>query len=261
MRRFLEIARGFVTALRTLSILPLPGKDAAKLGSTLPWFPAAGALLGAGVFGTAKLLSLFPAAVGPNGAAFLLVLLSAVLTRGLHLDGLADAADGLFSMTDRRRTLAVMKDSRIGTFGVLALICLLCAKWLALARLLELDRAIWVVAAWIVSRAAMATLAAALPYARAEGGTGMPFVNDTTWKHAVAACLLAVLLLATLGSTFLLSVVPAAVVAWLLSGIFRRRVGGITGDLLGATGEIVETLSLCLATVLPLQVLSHTFRL
>ncbi len=238
--------RGFVSAVRTLTLLPVPGKDADHMTSSLPWFPVVGALLGAILFGLWFLLDAVGLSTWPEGEAFALVAASIVLTRGLHLDGLADWADGFFSMTGKERTLEIMKDSRVGTFGVLALIMVLGLKWVAVVHLIESNLVLWVIAACVVSRTAQVELAASLPYARAEGGTGAPFVNGASGWHRVVGWLLSAALLAAIGPYAPCILIPGFLATKILGYLFKRRLGGVTGDLLGASSEMVETLFLAL---------------
>jgi adenosylcobinamide-GDP ribazoletransferase len=241
--------RGLITALRTLTILPVPGADAPSLGAALPYFALVGALLGAALAGAAWLLEL--AVRWPAGEALLVVLGGAILTRGLHLDGLADWADGFGGGTTREQTLAIMKDPRKGAFGVAALILLLLAKWVALERLAALNMLSWLLAVLVVSRTAMVWLAARFPYARAEGGTAAPFVRDARGHHLwICVFCAAVLLVAVFGPAGLLPLVAGVLGAQLFGRWCLLRVGGVTGDLLGACGELTEVFLLLAAAAL-----------
>ena len=261
---------GLVTALRTLTILPVPGRDADRMSSALPWFPVVGMLLGGILCAVPQALS---AALGEGhgfwceGTAVVLLVAGTILTGGIHLDGLADWADGFFGARDRDAVLRIMKDSRIGSFGCIALVLVLLAKWACLARLLSLGRhAEWILAAYVVSRTAQVLLATSQPYARPEGGTAAAFVQGAGLRHAVLAMVAALILLGVPGGvdwhTLLVAGVDGGWVYWkwlkqlsallILGGVFaagfgmwcRRRIGGITGDTLGACSEIVETLVL-----------------
>ena len=238
--------RGFVSAMRTLTALSVPGRDAEQMTAALPWFSFVGALLGAMLYGLCLLLDLAGFEYWPEATALGVVALTAVLTRGMHLDGLADAADGLFSMTDKARTLEIMKDSRIGTFGVLALIGILAAKWIAVLRLVEKDAVLLMVPALTVSRAVMADLAVSLPYAREAGGTGAPFVRGAETRHKVIAWTIAALVSAVFGPLGLGALICGFAAAKMLGRYYRKRLDGVTGDLLGAACELVEAFLLLL---------------
>jgi adenosylcobinamide-GDP ribazoletransferase len=212
------------------------------MAASLPWFPCVGLVIGSALYGVTALGGFSPWGPWPGGAAFLVVAGGAILTRGLHLDGLADAADALGSMAPRERMLAIMKDSAVGAFGVLSLILVLGAKWIAVARLVESGTAVWIVAACVVSRAAQVELAVALPYARAGGGTAEGFVEGARGRHRIAAWALALAMVTLVcGPAGAGAVLGAWLLARALGWRFMKVLGGVTGDLLGATSEIVET--------------------
>ena len=113
--------KGLVTAIRTLTVLPVPGKDSDDFSAALPWFPVVGIILGAILYTISLLWSLLPFEQWSWGCAVILSALLVWLTRGLHMDGLADWADSLGGF-DRERRLAIMKDSSLGAFGVMAIV-------------------------------------------------------------------------------------------------------------------------------------------
>lgn len=242
--------RGLVTALRTLTALRVPGKDADDLAAALPWFPIAGALLGTILLGLAQFLGLIGTASWPEGVAISLLLGGVLLTRAIHLDGLADCADGFGGGVDRESVLRIMKDSHTGAFGVTAVALALMVKWVALARLVESDATLWIVTAYVVSRTALVDLAFAQPYARDQGGTARRFVERASWRHVIAAFAVAALLVVLAHSW---RGAGALALGWLTArqvGIAaRRRIGGITGDVMGACNEIVETMLLMLGAL------------
>ncbi|MCX7009331.1 MAG: adenosylcobinamide-GDP ribazoletransferase [Kiritimatiellaeota bacterium] len=248
-----EIFRGLITALRTLTVLRVPGRDAASMASALPWFPLVGLLAGGvvGVAFTGLLYYLHWSA----GAAALAVLISALLTGGLHLDGLADTMDGWRGGRTRERRLEIMKDSRIGAMGALALGLVLLLQFVALMRLAESARNIILLLplAFICARLAMTLLAVSLPYARAEGGTAELFVKGVRGWHFIAALLLAVLLCGALaGAVGLVTVIVTVLLTLALRRWMRLMFGGVTGDLLGFACVTLETaLLLVLAGVAP----------
>lgn len=236
-----ELLGGAVTALRTLTLLPVPGREGRSLASALFWFPFVGLLVGGLGWGLASaLLYIEPGWVA--GAAFVVILLSAFITRGLHLDGLADMADGFGGARERARTLEIMKDSRVGAFGVIAIVLVLLAKWVILTHLLESEGGLWIIVAAVLSRAAMVELARSQPYARRSRGMGAEFVSGAGLEHvivAVMAALTVTVVFVGWGGGIVCLIVWCMVIA--LGHWFRRRVGGVTGDLLGASSELVET--------------------
>jgi len=194
-------------------------------------------LLAAGVGWTALWTGL------PGAAAAGLVLLAqVVMTGAMHEDGLADAADGLWGGWDRARRLEIMKDSAIGTYGVLALILSLGLRWVALSALLQGGIApviAPVIAAAALSRGLMAPVMTALPPARENGlssGVGRP-----GWKvSGLAVVLAAVIALALLGGGALIPIGLAVIAVGLLALTARARIGGQTGDILGASQQVAE---------------------
>ncbi|MFP6869109.1 MAG: adenosylcobinamide-GDP ribazoletransferase [Nitrospinota bacterium] len=241
---------GLVTAFRTLTILPVPGRDAGEMASSLPWFPVVGGVLGSLFAALALVTNELSGGHWPGGAAAAALAGGIVLTRAIHLDGLADWADGFGGGGDRKKTLAIMKDSATGVFGVTAIVAVLLIKWVSLARLVSAGAFVWIIAAAIISRGMQVEWAAWLSYARPEGGTAASFVNGARPSHRWGALLGALVLL-------LLFCGPAGGLAlaggWLAAkgyGLWcRRRLGGITGDLLGAGSELVEALILTAAAM------------
>lgn len=177
-------------------------------------------------------------------AAALLLCFGVWLTGGLHLDGLADTVDGLgggATPEDRRR---VMKDSRVGAFGVMGLVLVLLLKFACFLAGGEKGWRWEFVLFPLVSRWGMVLLAFLSPYARPEGGLGqaMTTVSPRTAAGASLSSLgLAVLLLRLKGLSLWAG---AGVFIWLLSRYFKRTLGGVTGDVLGAANEAVEVLVL-----------------
>jgi len=237
---------GFVTAVRTLTIFPIPGRESSNYAAALPYFPVVGGMLGVLLWALASANRLLPGAGWSQGVAALMLVVSVISTRALHLDGLADLADGWGGSRDRKRWLEIMKDPGLGAFGGVSLILVLLCKWLAFTRLVTWGGGAWVVLILTISRTMQVKLAVNLPYARSEEGTALPFVRDARGSHRVAA----------LGITMLVALpfgplgVGALAVAELMTSAYgswcRKHLGGITGDLLGAANELVETLLLLL---------------
>jgi len=234
--------------MRTLTIVPVPGREGEDFGAALPWFPVAGLFLGVVTALGSELWFLFAGSWTEGGAVFV-VGLSVVLTRGLHLDGLTDWADSLGVGPDRERRLDVMKDSHTGAFGVLALGLCLLAKWTALARLMEMG-GVWLLPlVMLVSRVMMAEMAATLPYARSESGTAAPFVRGATGRRRFAAHAAGAVLALMWGWDGAVCYGAAWVATFVFRGHCKRRFGGVTGDLLGTLNEIIEVALLFLGGV------------
>jgi adenosylcobinamide-GDP ribazoletransferase len=233
---------GLITAIRTLSILPIPGKDAEQMASSLPWFPIVGFILGSICYGVAMLMGLVTRNIWPEGTAIVVLGCGILLTRAIHLDGLADWADGFGSWRDKQKILAIMKDPHVGVFGVISVVVILLVKWVALTRLIVSDSSIYIIASYIVSRTMLVELSASLPYAREEGGTAAPFVKNARFLHRFISLFFALVLLSGIYGP--ISGAAALCLGWLVGRLFGwwcyRRVGGVTGDLLGACSEITE---------------------
>lgn len=228
---------------RAIAFLTPLGGAAVPDTRTLAWFPVVGALLG-GVVGSAwwGAERLWPPAV----AAALVVALDLALTGLLHLDGLVDAADGLLPQVPRERRLAIMAEPTVGAYGVAAAVVVLLLRWSTLA---SLDpNPLLVAGAWCGSRTVMAAAARGLPYARAEGGLATALLGRDWRPVGLYGLILAVSLGAVAGGR----VTELAVAVGMGAGgavvlAARRRLGGFTGDVLGAAGLVIETVALLVA--------------
>jgi adenosylcobinamide-GDP ribazoletransferase len=169
------------------------------------------------------------------------------LTGMLHLDGLADAADGLLPHLTTERRLAVMRDPTVGAFGVGVVVVVLLARWVVFATLHPAP--LLVAALWCVSRTAMAGTIGHLPYARAETGLASAFMGSRLpWLFVGTVMVLA----AVVAGLWSVPAGPVAVVGslgafGLIATFAMRRIGGFTGDVLGAAGMIGETVGLVVA--------------
>jgi adenosylcobinamide-GDP ribazoletransferase len=239
MRRAWTSAR---LALSSLTIVPVPFREGevgpAELAASRWWFPAVGALVGLLLAGLS--LALDRGHVPAPVAAFLLVLAGVGLTGGLHLDGLADAADGLFLHGGPERRLAVMRDPHVGSFGVLALVFAILGPFAGLVALGGMDRARAVLGAAVVGRCAIVLAAGSASYARPEG-TGRIIIDATRLRDGLLAGVVALGVGAGLRREVGLG---AAVVGlglgWSVARLARGRIGGVTGDILGAAEVLSE---------------------
>jgi adenosylcobinamide-GDP ribazoletransferase len=177
------------------------------------------------------------------------------VTGGLHEDGWADVFDGFAASRQRERILEVMKDSRIGSSGALALGLLVLGKLTALAALPPTVVPTALVAAHTLSRWSSLPLLRGLAHARPEGGMARPLAGHVTGYRLAAGTAAALLITAVgLRGATLPAVAGAAAVTFAARLFFRRRLGGITGDCLGATNQLVELIVLlALAARLPLR--------
>ena len=236
----LLLASSFLTRLP----MPSPASPARDdLQRALRVYPVIGLTIGL----TGALAFWLGAALGLGAwpAALLAVTVTIALTGALHEDGLADTLDGFGGGGDRARKLAIMRDSRLGSFGALALILSVSLRSAALAALADpglVARAM--IAAHSTSRALFPGMLAALPFARTDG---LASAVGTPPSSVVATALVlgTVIAVLSLGLVKGLSVVAIAFLVRLIMGLLaKRQVGGITGDILGATQQTAETAAL-----------------
>ena len=229
----------FFAALQFLTIIPTKNLVSANWGWAAIFFPIVGLLLG-----MVLVLADFPLRLlaDPGLCAALLVSILAFLTGGLHLDGLSDTFDGLGAGGDRDRVLAVMDDSHVGAFGMIAVFLVLILKIEAIQST-DTDRWRVLLGAPILSRWAMVLLG--YRSLAAKPGLGSSLVDHLETKHVVFASLVSVIsIIAILRTTGLALIFLTVLFTWVVKMYFHRRLGGITGDIFGAVGELTETFAL-----------------
>ncbi len=251
---FRPLPRDLLMALALLTRLPLPqlrfDSDAPRPAAFAAWaYP----LVGMVVAGLSGLSAGMAVGLGlPVSVAAVFVVLAGILCTGaMHEDGLADCADGFWGGWTGERRLAIMKDSQIGTYGVIALTMSLGLRWLAVSALLTSGVLLTaLLAAAVVSRASMVGVMYALPHARNSG------LSRQTGKPPRAAVMIA----GAIAFTALLFVIPAPAFLSILmtaaalfgcATLAKAKIGGQTGDVLGATQQITEIgiLLACLTTL------------
>ena len=236
---------GPVLAIRYLTILPVPGGGDARhgLGHAAAWFPVVGLALGLLLVGVDWASArVFP----PLLSAVLTVAMWKTLSGGLHLDGLADCLDGLAGR-DREHRLAIMRDSRIGTFGAIGLVLVVVLAVAAVAAVPPAERWRVLLASPAIGRAMPVVLARLFGPARREG-QGAAFIGGVGATGALLALLVAVAAaLVALGPAGVGALVLALAVAVGTGALLARRLGGLTGDVLGAAVELAELVVLLAA--------------
>ncbi len=240
--------KSFLAAVQFITLIPAGRAAVYQPRRMIAWFPAVGLLLG-------FLLAVFDSAVcrlftGAAAPAVLDVILLVILTGALHIDGLADSADGLFGHRDRETVLSIMKDSRIGVMGLSAVLCCLGIKFAGISGISTQhgwERFMVLLLVPGFARSSMIFGVRLLPYGRPGGGTGFdlfssPIELKDFWGLSV--CIILSLLLGWQGIRILLAffAFTASAVAY-----YRRRMGCITGDMLGAMTEASESLLLLAA--------------
>jgi adenosylcobinamide-GDP ribazoletransferase len=236
-------------ALQFLTRARVPGVrlETSRLGRSLAFFPLAGLALGLVLAGA---MSVASGRLAPAVTAALLVAGLAWATGGLHLDGLADVFDGLAAgHADRDRALQIMRDSRVGAHGALALALVLIVKVTAVAEIVSREATWALVLAPVIARFSAVPLVVWFPYARPEG-LGRAFHDGAGNRElAIAAVLTAAALAWAAVPTALLAAAGALLVALVLALTLNRKLLGLTGDVYGAAIELTEVTFLVLAGI------------
>ena len=247
MRHALHELRLALIALQFLTRVPIPawvGYRAEWLNACARHFPVVGLAVGA----FAALVFVAAQALWPLPVAVLLSMASTlILTGAFHEDGLADTFDALGGAVTRERALEIMKDSRLGTYGTAALVLVLALKAAALLAL-GAQAAMALLLAHTASRAMPVLMIRLLPYAGdARAAKAKPLAQQVSWAGVIVACgwaMAAALLLICLDTLRAAdagaALLACAVVALLMTLWLRRRLGGYTGDTLGATQQLAE---------------------
>ena len=241
------MTRPFVFAWHFLTAIPISRTHHAptphELAASMAWYSTVGLLIG-GLLVLADVgLRAWVAAEVDN---VLLIVLLVLLTRGLHQDGLADTVDGLAGGRTVEDRLRIMRDPRVGAFGATALFLSLLLRYAGLLALPSAVRLPVLLCMPALGRWAMVSLAWASPSARRDGGLAASFLTHLSWHHVlVSSFVLAVALTIALGGSMAVATMGLAM---LLLVLIRQRcltlLGGVTGDVLGATNELVEILFL-----------------
>ena len=229
----------FFAALQFLTICPWPkraDRSADEVGRATVFFPLVGLLLGLILVLVNGVLE---SIASPGLSSVVLVTVLALLTRGLHLDGLGDTFDGLGAGGDRERMLRVMDDSHTGAFGLIAIVLLLFFK-IHSVESLEGERWRALLTAPVLGRWAMVLLG--YRSKAAKPGLGSNLIDHLKTSHLIVATLITLLLVTAIshGSGIAL-MIWVAVFTLASKSFFHRRLGGVTGDTFGAVGELSKT--------------------
>lgn len=207
----------------------------------MAWFPLVGLIIGAMLAGLDYVLGL---ALPDLPATALLLVAWVAITGGLHLDGFIDCCDGVLVAKPPEARLEIMKDSRVGAFGVIGAVCLLLVKFSALVALAPDDRLRWILVVPTLGRGAMVWAALRYPLAR-EDGFAAWFRQGLGWPHVVTAGLTSLAVAVLLGGAVGLLTFAGV---WLFAILFalwvQRRIPGLTGDVYGALNELAEVVGL-----------------
>jgi len=234
-----------IAALQFLTIIPLGKSAIYDPKGMVPFFPVVGIIIGG-------LLSVFDYITlnfwQEPVTAILDVVFLVVITAALHLDGLGDTADGVFGHRSRETALAIMKDSRIGVMGLVAIVCTLAVKWGGIMHLNE-HRMLLLVLVPAYSRSAMIFGIRFLEYGRPEGGTGHDLFDEPIKLHAFQWLLIPVILSVFLGWKGIRLNIIFALITAIIILYYKKRMGCITGDMLGAMTEVTESLLFLFASI------------
>jgi adenosylcobinamide-GDP ribazoletransferase len=238
--------RRFLCAIQFLTVVPVYCETASP-GAAAVFFPVTGALLGAG---TGAVLLAARMGLGRSISALLALAWLLVVTGCLHEDGLADVADAVRAGRSRQKMLEILKDSRIGTYGAIALILSIGIRWQSLDAA-AINPVPGLAAALCLSRASLVGLAAVTP--AVGGGTGEAFAKSCSGRVLSGVLAQAVAIAGLMAffadwQTMAIMIAASATVVLLARYWFVRRLGGVNGDCLGATCQAVEIVNLVILT-------------
>ena len=229
--------KNLVSAIQFLTMLPVGKSREFDAKGMVPFFPLVGIILGA-------LLSVFDQLVArfwPEPVVALLdVIFLVAITGAFHLDGLGDTADGLYGQRPREKALAIMKDSRTGVMGLVAIVAGLSVKWGGILSL-EAYRSLSLIIIPAYARSAMIFGIRFFDYGRPDGGTGHAFFSKNLKLYDFWGLLIPVFLSFLMGWRGLWLNLIFALVVTIILFYYKKSMGCITGDMLGAMSEIVES--------------------
>jgi adenosylcobinamide-GDP ribazoletransferase len=234
----------FLLAFQFLTIVPLKVKDISKrrIVGSLVYFPLVGLFLGGLLLGTNEALTIF--SFSPLALNTILVIVLAIITGGIHLDGLCDTADAFLSGKPKDEMLAIMRDPHIGVMGVLSLISVILLKIGLLSSLSPAVKTNALLLMCILSRWSVVLAMFLFSYAREEGKAKI-FIQGINLKIFILSSILALSCAFAIWQTKgLLTLLVISGCVYLGSKFISRKLGGITGDTLGATIELAEIIVL-----------------
>lgn len=234
----------FLLALQFLTIIPVKIKhiNEKQMSESMVYFPFVGVLLGLILAVSDKLLYFLN--LGTFATNTILVILLVVLTAGIHLDGLADTADAFLSRKSKDDMLKIMRDSHIGVMGVLSLISIILLKISFLSSISISLKTVSLVLMCILSRWVLVFAMFLFPYARQEGKAKI-FIQGMNFKIFILATIIALICVVTIWKIkglIILGII--AISAYIIGRFINNKIGGITGDTLGAINELTEVIVL-----------------
>ncbi len=232
--------KSFLLALQFLTIIPARIKKMVpdETAWAVAYFPVIGLLLGLALWPASRLLAI--ARVDPIPSNIILVVLLIILTGGLHLDGLSDTSDAFFSGKGKTDMLAIMRDPHVGVMGVLAIVSILMLKIALLSSILLNTKGIALVLMCVLARWSISFSIFAFPYAR-DDGKAKPFIDGMSRSIFFVSTLIALTVVFIVWKAAGLAIFGIiAAFAYLANSFIKKKIGGITGDTIGAVNELAE---------------------
>ena len=227
-----------IAAIQFLTIIPMGKPAIYDPKGMIPYFPIVGLIIGTfvSIFDYVA-LKLWPDPV----VAVLDVVCLVVITGAFHLDGLGDTADGLLGHHCRKKALTIMKDSRIGVMGLVAIVCGLAIKWGGILNL-DANRAFLIALIPAYARSGMIFGIRFLAYGRPEGGTGQDCFEEPLTPYAFCGLLIPVVFSCFLGWRGMWLNIYFILITLTILIYYNKRIGCITGDMLGTMSEVTESM-------------------
>lgn len=242
--------KGFLLLLQFMTRIPTPKMEyePKKLGKAMKFFPVVGIIIGVILYYSFIVLSQF--FDSPEVIAILIILIEIILTGGLHLDGLADTFDGIFSYRSKKRMLEIMKDSRIGSNGALSLIIYFALKGTLLKEVISIDDSPYFLLVMPVIARFNSTLNCGVgKYAR-PSGMGKHIVEETNILGVIVSLVItASFSYYLIGMTGIYAIVVVSILGIYFAKLMERKIGGITGDTLGAVVEMSTIIVLLVGAI------------
>ena len=238
-----KMINGLILALQFLTRIPINKNidfNHENIRKSTYYFPYVGILLGALVALSYYIFLPF----NKDIASFIGVLMIIILTGGLHLDGLSDTADGFYSARDKEKMLLIMKDSRIGAFGVISLILIILFKYIIIS---NLDSNVGLVLMLSLGNSRLVVLIQmAYKKTARPGGLGELFSQSKPKKYIIFSIIQYIIIISLINVKFLIPLIGTIILGEIISKITYKKIDGFTGDVYGATIELCEALSLLL---------------
>lgn len=242
--------KSLLLAFQFLTIIPIRIKqiDNKKMAWGMFWFPVVGLFIGLVLVGANHILSFLN--IEQFISAIILIVLLVFFTGGIHLDGVADTADALLSRKNKEEMLKIMRDPHIGVMGVVGIICVLLLKISFLSSINSSIRPLSLILMCSLSRWAMVFLMYVFPYARNEGKAKV-FIEGVNMKIFIFATIAVLLVSVFAGKLIgLIAFVIVLISIYIIGKLISKKLGGITGDVLGAVNELTEIIVLFIICVL-----------